>query len=32
MVELLRPEPLRAHARALVTSRLPDGARLVEAA
>ncbi len=32
MVELLRPEPLRARARQLVTSRLPDGARLVEAA
>ena len=32
MVELLRPEPLRARARSLVTSRLPDGARLVEAA
>jgi Fe-S cluster assembly protein SufD len=32
MVELLRPEPLRAHARALVTARLPDGARLGEAA
>jgi Fe-S cluster assembly protein SufD len=32
MVELLRPAPLRAHARTLVASRLPDGARLVEAA
>jgi Fe-S cluster assembly protein SufD len=32
MVELVRPEPLRARARQLVASRLPDGARLVEAA
>ena len=32
MVELLRPAPLRTRARALVASRLPDGARLVEAA
>jgi Fe-S cluster assembly protein SufD len=32
MVELLRPAPLRAHARQLVAARLPDGARLVEAA
>jgi Fe-S cluster assembly protein SufD len=32
MVELLRPEPLRARARSLVAARLPAGARLVEAA
>lgn len=32
MVELLRPAPLRTRARALVAARLPDGARLVEAA
>jgi hypothetical protein len=32
MVERVRPEPLRARARQLVTARLPEGARLVEAA
>jgi Fe-S cluster assembly protein SufD len=32
MVELVRPEPLRARARLLVAARLPAGARLVEAA
>jgi Fe-S cluster assembly protein SufD len=32
MVELLRPAPLRARARALVAARLPDGDRIEEAA
>jgi len=32
MVERVRPEPLRARARELVASQLPDGTRLLEAA
>jgi Fe-S cluster assembly protein SufD len=32
MVDLVRPQPLRARARAMVASRLPDGVKLMEAA
>jgi len=32
MVELVRPDPLRARARALVAARLPGGLHLQEAA